>query len=101
MPFILHVIGPGTCISIKRYAIIVRRKLISYSVISNRDINLTAQCLLLLSVVRPSLEYGSETWECNKSQGRELDSIILGGAKKILGCSSKMCNEAVTGAWKL
>ena len=30
-----------------------------HSVISNRDINLSARRLLLLSVVRPSLEYGS------------------------------------------
>ena len=51
----------------------------------------------MLSVVRPSLEYGSEIWDCNKSQARALESIILGGAKKILGCSSKTCNEAVWG----
>ena len=68
-----------------------------HSVISNRDINLSVRRLLLLSVVRPSLEYGSEIWDCNKSQTRALESIILGGAKKILGCSSKTCNEAVWG----
>ena len=61
----------------ERYTIIVRRKLIS--VFSNRD------RLLLLSVVRP-IEYGSEICDCNKSQAR---AILLGGAKKILGCSSK------------
>ena len=38
------------------------------SVIRNRDINLTARRPLLVSVVRPSLEYGSEIWDCNKSQ---------------------------------
>ena len=53
--------------------------------------------LLLLSVGRPSLEYCSEIWDCNKSQARALGSIVLGEAKKILGCSSKMCNEAVWG----
>ena len=31
-----------------------------HSVVGNRDINLTARRLLLLSVVRPSLEYSSE-----------------------------------------
>ena len=36
-----------------------------HSVISNRDINFTARHLLLLSVVRPSLEYGNEIWDCN------------------------------------
>ena len=53
--------------------------------------------LLLLSVIRPSIEYGSEVWEGNKSQAGSLESIILDGAKQILGCSSKTCNEAVRG----
>ena len=30
-----------------------------------------------------------------KSQARALESILLGGAKKTLGCSSKTCNESV------
>ena len=34
-----------------------------HSVISNGDINLGAQRMLLLAVVRPTLEYGSELWE--------------------------------------
>ena len=72
-------------------------KLIIYIVLSNRDINLSAHRLLLLSVVRPSLEYGSEIWEGNKSQVDALESVLLKGAKKILGCSSKTCNEAVRG----
>ena len=55
--------------------------------------------LLLLSVIRPtcSIEYGSEVWEGNKSQTGSLEYIILDGAKRILGCSSKTCNEAVRG----
>ena len=52
---------------------------------------------LLLSVLRPIIEYGSEVWKCNKSQASALESILLGGAKKIFGCSSKTCNEAVRG----
>ena len=52
---------------------------------------------LLLSVIRPSIEYGSEVWEGNKSQTGSLESIVLDGAKGILGCSSKTCNEAVRG----
>ena len=68
-----------------------------HSIISNRNINLSARRLLLLSVLRPSIEYGSEVWKCNKSQASALESILLGGAKKILGCSSKACNEAVRG----
>ena len=68
-----------------------------HSVISNRDINMSARRLLLLSVVRPSLEYGNEVWEGNKSQAAVLESVLLGGGKRILGCSSKTCNEAVRG----
>ena len=43
-----------------------------HSVISNRDINLSARRLLLLSVVRPSLEYGSEVWEGREIRVRQL-----------------------------
>ena len=52
---------------------------------------------MLVSVLRPTLEYGSEVWACNKRQTASLESIQLGAAKKILGCSSKTCNEAVRG----
>ena len=80
----------------------VRRKVNQlHSVICNRDINLSARRLLLLAVVRPTLEYGSEMWEANKTQAGALKSVMLGGAKRILGCSSKTCNEAVGGIWGL
>ena len=68
-----------------------------HSVISNRDINMSACRLLLFSVVRLSLEYGNEVWEGNKSQAAALESVLLGGGKCILGCSSKTCNEAIRG----
>ena len=68
-----------------------------HSVLANRDINVSARRLLLLAVVRPSIEYGGEIWACNKAQAASLESIVLGGAKKILGCSSRTCNEAVRG----
>ena len=64
---------------------------------SNRDIDLIARRLLLISVVRPTLEYGSEVWEGNKAQAAALQSVMIGGAKRILGCSSRTCNEAVRG----
>ena len=59
-----------------------------HKVISNRNINLSACRLLLLSEIRPSIEYRSEVWEGNKSQAGSMESIILDGAKQILGCSS-------------
>ena len=47
--------------------------------------------------VRPTLEYGSEVWEANKAQAAALKSVVLGGAKLILGCLSRTRNEAVRG----
>ena len=43
-----------------------------HKVISNRNVNLSARTLLLLSVIRPSLECGSDVWEGNKSQAGSL-----------------------------
>ena len=63
---------------------------------TDRNVNLSAHRLLLLSVISPTIEYGSEVWEGNKGQAGSLESI-LDGAKRILGCSSKTCNEAVRG----
>ena len=45
---------------------------------------------LLLAAVRPTFGYGSVLWEANKAQAAALESIVLGRAKCILGCSS--CN---------
>ena len=63
-------------------------------VVYNRDINLSAPRLLLLSVIRPST---SEVWDGNKGQTNALEPVVLGESKKILGCSSKTCNGAVRG----
>ena len=70
-----------------------------HSILSNRDINLSARRLPLLAVVRPTLEYRCEVWEANNTQAAALGSVVLGGANRILGCSSGTCNEAVRGIW--
>ena len=33
--------------------------------------------------------------QANKTQAATLESVMLRGAKHILGCSSKTCNEAI------
>ena len=45
----------------------------------------------------PSIEYGSEVWESNMGQSNALESVVLGGAKKILGCSSKTVMRQLEG----
>ena len=51
--------------------------------------------LLLLSVIRPSIEYESEVWEGNKSQAGSLQSIILGGSSSasFVACVEKCISE--------
>ena len=41
------------------------------------SINFTASRLLLLSVVRPCLEYSSEVWECNKSKKQKYIQLNM------------------------
>ena len=48
--------------------------------VQNRSISTVARRLLLVSVLRPNLEYGSEVWACNKRQTSSLESIQLGAA---------------------
>ena len=48
-------------------------------------------------MVRPTLEDGSEVWKAKKAQAAALESVVLGGAQRILGCSSRTCNETVRG----
>ena len=37
-------------------------------------------------------------WEGNKSQAAALESVLLGGGKRILGCSSKTMRQ-LRGVW--
>ena len=55
--------------------------------------------MFLLSVLCPSLEYGSEAWEGNKSQAASLENIMLGEAKRVLGCSSKLLMKLSGEIW--
>ena len=68
-----------------------------HSVLSSRDINSCARRLLLLSVVRPSIEYDSAVWDCNKNQASALEAIVLGGAKTFLAVHLKLVTRAVRG----
>ena len=68
-----------------------------HSIISNRDINLSARRLLLLSVT--SIEYGSEVWESNKGQTNALESVVLGEPKKSLGALLKPVMRQLEGTW--
>lgn len=49
-------------------------------------------------MVRHTLEYSIEVWEAKKAQAAALESVSDGGAKRILGFSSRT-HEAVKGTW--
>ena len=66
-------------------------------ILNNPCLSLYVKRQVILSVLRPSLEYGSEVWRCTTSQSKALDAVLLAACKKILGCSSKTCSEAVWG----
>ena len=40
-------------------------------------------------------------WEGHKAQAAALESVMIGGAKGILGCLSRTCNVAVKGDMRL
>ena len=56
-------------------------------------------CARRLLVVRPSIEYGSAVWGCNKNQASDLEAIILGGAKKLLAVHLKSVTRKLEGIW--
>ena len=66
-------------------------------ILNNPCLSLYVKRQVILSILRPSLEYGSEVWRCTTSQSKALDAVLLAACKKILGCSSKTCSEAVWG----
>ena len=66
-------------------------------ILNNQCLSLYVKRQVILSILRPSLEYGSKVWRCTTSQSKALDAVLLAACKKILGCSSKTCSEAVWG----
>ena len=60
---------------------------------------MSASRLLLLSVITPCIEYGSEVWESNKGQTNALESVVLGGGKKSLGALLKPVMRQLEGTW--
>ena len=50
-------------------------------------------------VVRSSLEYGNEMWECNKTQVNISESVILRGARKIWDVLQELVMRLLEGTW--
>ena len=75
-----------------------KRKLNSLlRILCNPSLSLYLRRQVILSILRPSLEYGIKVWRCTSTKSKALDAVLLGACKKILCYSSKTCNEAVWG----
>ena len=66
-----------------------------YRVLYNFALDLTSQRHIFMAMLQPSLEYGCEVWNANKSQTKALESMQLCACKYILGCSITTCDESV------
>ena len=49
---------------------------------------------ILMCVIVPKLEYAGEVWEGNAKIVKQLETVRMTAAKKILGCSSTTSNLA-------
>ena len=59
------------------------------------NIKLGTHAYYIISTTTRSNFVYYKVWEANKTQAAVFESVMPGGAKHILGCSSKTCNEAV------
>ena len=50
---------------------------------------------IIMTVLRPTLEYDCEVWNTNKCQAKVLESIQLGACKYSLGYSITTCDDPV------
>ena len=57
---------------------------------SHRDTRIKV-CILINAIV-PKLEYAGEVWEGNAKLVRQLETVQMTAAKKVLGCSSTASN---------
>jgi hypothetical protein len=48
-------------------------------------------------MVVPIMQYGSEVWSAGKTAGESFELVQKGAGKQMLGCSSRMADEAVRG----
>ena len=47
------------------------------SLLSNPSLSLYLRRQVILSILRPSLEYGNEVWRCTSTQSKALDAVLL------------------------
>ena len=69
-------------------------------ILCNPSLSLYLRQQVILSILRPSLEYGNKVWRCTSSQSKALDAVLLGVCKNISSFFSKICNEAVASSFK-
>ena len=51
-------------------------------ILQNPCLSLYVNRQVILPILQPSLEYGSEVWRCTTSQFKALDAVLLAACKK-------------------
>lgn len=66
-----------------------------FPLLSNRNITTSSKIKVIMGMLMPVLEYGSEVWEANKTQLRKLDNIMVKAGRIAIGCKKGVGKEAI------
>ena len=65
------------------------------AILTDSHVDNRIKICILMNVIVPKLEYAGEAWEGNAKFVKQLETVQMTAAKKILGCSSTTSNTAV------
>ena len=66
-----------------------------FPLLSNRNITTSSKIKVIMGMLMPVLEYGSEVWEANKTQLCKLDNIMVKAGRIAIGCKKGVGKEAI------
>ena len=65
------------------------------AILTDSHLNTRIKIGILMNVIVPKLEYAGEIWEGNAKFVRQLKTVQMTAARKILGCSSTTGNTVL------
>ena len=65
------------------------------AVLTDSHLDTRIKRCILMNVIVPKLEYAGEVWEGNAKLVKQLETVQMKGAKKVLGCSSTTSNTVL------
>ena len=67
------------------------------AILTDPHLDTRIKICILMNVIVPRLEYAGEVWEGNAKFVKQLETVQMTAAKKILGCSSTTSNTVCYG----